>query len=551
MFDRLRLVPAPSALALLLILASSAHAGATVDLEPLASVPSGIGIRNADIYVAQPGAKRVTDFRPDTGQRVRELPLPGAAGAATGVSLGPWGLWVGIGSGADRGFARIDDSDAPLAVKAVSTATAFGCGPTSLANDPAHSRLFYAATQPAGAPACGTHGLGAITPDGTITIADTTFGDVSDLMVAGGKLLLLDHDTNQLRRLSADDHAFTQEAAIALPTGSDPSGLTLGADGQVWITLRATGQVVEVPADAASGTQPKVLADGLQQPSAIAGNTYGGGVAGGSTTWVASSGDATLVRFRPGGGRKVIALPAGVVAGDLVAQGRDVWVLDTAGAQVAHVIDGVQPLIAGQVDMSGTTASLDVDPAGSDTKVTFVVDGRWPDSSVRTFDGGTVANGRPQTVTASLATLLPGDYYIYAQATNEDGHSEAIIHRPYTVAGPPAPPKVIPPPTKPKAKAPTLADLITPAATRRCVATRTLRLGLRARKSGQVTVATLRLTVGKAKARTYTAKQLKKGLTLKGLPRRGAYKLKITLTLSDKTRLTTTRTYRACAAKHS
>jgi hypothetical protein len=162
-----------------------------------------------------------------------------------------------------------------------------------------------------------------------------------------------------------------------------------------------------------------------------------------------------------------------------------------------------------------------------------------------------VAAGPSRTATASLATIPPGDYYVFARAVNEDGTTETIVHRPYTVAGPPsnsAPPVVVKPAVV-KPKAAKLADLVSYAATKRCVATRTLKLTLRKLKAGQSKVVSLRVTVGKHKAKTYTAKQLKKAVKLSGLPKKGTVKVKVVATRADHAKVTQTLSYKICAPK--
>jgi hypothetical protein len=548
MLSRL-LAPLAATCALAALAPAGAGAASTVTLEPLASVPSGIAIRNTHVNVVQPAAKLLTDLRPDTGARFRELPLPGDAGAATVASAGPGGLWVGIGPTTDQGFAVVDDSEPAFAVHRVPDGATFGCPTTSIAWDAAHAHVVYATTQSPDGPLCGLHGLAIADRDGTTTFVDRSFDTISDLFVTAGHLLLLDHDNHQLRRFALGADSLTPEADLPLPAGGDPSGLTLGPDGQVWVTLRATGQIVEVPVGAPDGTAPRVVAGGLNRPAAIAGTTNGGAVLGQDATYVATADG--LERFLPGGARKAIALPAGFAPGALVAQGRDIWVLDTAAPRAAHVVFGTAPSMPGQVDLSGTTASVAVDPAGSDTRVTFIAEGRYPAPGLTGFDAGTVPAGQPRTVSASLATLPPGEYSIIAHAENEDGVTETIVHLGYSVPAPllpPAPPVKQATPAARK-KRPTLADLVSVASTKRCLPTRTLRLTLRKRARGAATVTRLAVAVGRGKRKTYNKAQLKRALTLRGLPAQGRVTVKVTATLSDRTTVTQTLAYQRCAAK--
>lgn len=108
------------------------------------------------------------------------------------------------------------------------------------------------------------------------------------------------------------------------------------------------------------------------------------------------------------------------------------------------------------------------------------------------------------------------------------------------VGDPPAPPKPV---VKPK-----VADVISLASPKRCLSRRRLTLTVRTPKTGAAKVTSVKVTIGKGKARTYTAKKLKVPVTLAGLPR-GTFKVKLSVKLGDGTTLTETRTYRTCAAK--
>lgn len=110
------------------------------------------------------------------------------------------------------------------------------------------------------------------------------------------------------------------------------------------------------------------------------------------------------------------------------------------------------------------------------------------------------------------------------------------------------PPVATPPgPAKPAAK-PKVADVVSLASARKCLSKRRLTLTVRKPKAGAAKVSSVKVTIGKGRAKTYTAKKLKVPVTLAGLPK-GAFKVKLAIKLTDGTTLTETRTYRTCAPK--
>lgn len=111
------------------------------------------------------------------------------------------------------------------------------------------------------------------------------------------------------------------------------------------------------------------------------------------------------------------------------------------------------------------------------------------------------------------------------------------------------PPVTTPPPATPKPAAkPKVADVVSLATPRKCLSKRRLTLTVKKPKAGAAKVSSVKVTIGKGKAKTYTAKKLKVPVTLSGLPK-GTFKVKLSVKLSDGTTLTETRTYKTCAAK--
>lgn len=543
----LRFAPLAAALALAATVLPVAADASTVDVKPLASVASGVGLRNGDVYVVQPQAKLVTAFLPDTGAQLRQETLFGDAGVATSVTEAPGrgGVWIGIGSGADRGFGVMSDS--PGITRGPSTAAAFGCGPVGMAPDLLNGHMIYSA--PLGASACGTHGAGIVDKTGVSLYADPSFPDAYALQWAPGKLFVPAFSDDTLRRYTVGTNTLTLAATAPLPTGSAPDGITLGPGGQVFATLYGTGKVVQLAPDAADGVAPTVVAEGLDHPIGIAADqgAYASGV---GPVYVADSGSGRLLRIDEDGTKGWIDLPTGFEPGQVVVKGNDIWVTDLARPRIAHVQE-TGPILGDHpdVDPATGTVSISVDPDGNKTSLGFVLNGVNERFASWDLDGTGA-----RTVSLKVDGLTPGaTYTVDAYANNKRGMTRSAHSATFTYAPPAsAPPgfqlpKLTPPSAKPKR--PKLSDLVSYAATQRCVPTRTLRLKLKARKAGQATVTRLKVTVGKAKAKSYTAKQLKKALTLKGLPVRGTVKVKVVATLSDKTTVSQTLAYKRCAPK--
>jgi sugar lactone lactonase YvrE len=109
----------------------------------------------------------------------------------------------------------------------------------------------------------------------------------------------------------------------------------------------------------------------------------------------------------------------------------------------------------------------------------------------------------------------------------------------------PALPTPVPAP-KPPIKL-TAAKVFSLAAAKRCASRRSLTLTLRKRTTGPK-VASVKVTIGSGKAKTYKGAKLKVPVKLTGLPK-GSFKVKVVVTLSDGTKVSLTRAYKTCAAK--
>jgi hypothetical protein len=110
----------------------------------------------------------------------------------------------------------------------------------------------------------------------------------------------------------------------------------------------------------------------------------------------------------------------------------------------------------------------------------------------------------------------------------------------------PAPTPAIP--TTAPAQKPVVTDLLSLASTTKCVSRRRLTITVRKPKAGAAKVTSIKVTVGKGKAKSYSGKKLKVPVTLTGLPK-GTFKVRLAVKLSNGATVTQTRTYRTCATK--
>jgi hypothetical protein len=276
-----------------------------------------------------------------------------------------------------------------------------------------------------------------------------------------------------------------------------------------------------------------------------------------------STGDGRLFAHPLGGDdwawSFIASLAAGFVPGPMARAGEDLWVADEDNARIARLGDGAPFLTVLGGGIDGITVR--VGPHGNISFVQAVATSpsgrRIPSYQVtNSFGGGPAPSSGTFTETLPWSEKIPaGDWAVTVTASNFRGSAQApgpSFHSDYVPPVQPAPPAVVPPAANPSAakpKPPKLSDLVSYATTKRCVPTRTLRLKLKARKAGQAEVARLKVTVGTAKAKTYTAKQLKKAPAVKGLPARGTAKVKVVATLSDGTSVSQTLAYKRCAAK--
>lgn len=452
--------------------------------------------------------------------------IAGGPGSPKEVEPGPNGrMWISVAgpTPATRGIESFGGWNGPGPETLVPTA--FGCGPVALAADVAHGRMLYAS--PDDGAGCGTTGIGAIDASGASAMPPVSTSSVADLLVLGDKLYATEPGADAIVRYALDAGGIAREAAVATPAGSRPLSMTLGSDGAIYVTLNASGQVARVAPDAPDGSAATVVAGDLVRPSGIAGGPR-------DALYVASE-DSRVQVYPPTGPSWTVALPANFRPRKVLAVDKEVWVLDADDGRLARIVDDAPG--AQVYGVNGTTISVTVNPRGNDTRLTATVlraDGR----AVATKVSDPVGGALPVNVDLRFAEVPVGDYTVSIASANARGAGPTLT----------VPLHVAPAPATPRSK-PKLAQLVSYASTRRCLATRSLRFALHRRPAAAPTVTRLKVTVGRAKARSYPARRLKKGLTLKGLPAKGAVKVRLVATLSDGTTASKTLAYRRCAPK--
>jgi sugar lactone lactonase YvrE len=145
--------------------------------------------------------------------------------------------------------------------------------------------------------------------------------------LSDGSVVAADSAHNQIVGVSG---RFGPDLKVLVPNVTFPEGLTVGADGTVYVTLFSTGEVGRLDLDA--GTYTKI-AGGLQGPTAVAerdGDLYVTEAAGGA-------GD--VVQLAPDGTKTVVASgfqqPSGIGAGP----GKTLYVADYGTGKLAKIDD--------------------------------------------------------------------------------------------------------------------------------------------------------------------------------------------------------------------
>jgi streptogramin lyase len=415
--------------------------------------------------------------------------------------------------------------------------------------------------------------------NGIVTGAD---GNVYVVETGAQKVSVRAPDGNVIRQISLPGAPNTATSA------------TLGPDGRVWVALSS--------ADANRGFA-RIDAAGANTPLSTVGLLGCGPV--GMATWssvrmvfTAPSDGSCSVSDNIGGLNADGALPQGQsTAGpafDLVAANGKAFVPDFAGDSVKRWTMGSQGYF------QSVEASFNL-PSGSGADgIEVGGDGRV---YVTLYNSGQVAriepsqgNGTNATIVASglvnpfgIAAGSDGAVYVASQNARllriaPDGSQrlidlpagfkgwqvtargddiwvtdntapQAVVVRnagrpePTPITPGPAPAPALPAPTPtPAAPKPLAAPKVfSLAAAKRCASRRSLTLTLRKRASGPKATS-IKVTIGKGKAKTYKGAKLQVPVKLTGLPK-GSFKVTVAVAMSDGTTVRLTRTYKTCATK--
>lgn len=384
--------------------------------------------------------------------------------------------------------------------------------------------------------------------------------------------------------------ALVRRVSLNAPAGGATSAL-LGPDGRVWVAITTHDGSQGFLRIDASGTV-------LPQATGLMCGPAGMGVSAGRMLFTApdpeSACGASHGLGSVGDGGAPSSVPTGYNAYDLAIAGGKAFVPDfdgnvvrryalgtswgaeeaTYGIPVASGADGIEVGPGGQLFItmynSGQVARLDPS-APNGTDATIVASGLVePFGMARGADGALYVASKDARLLriapdgSQRGIALPANFKAWQVAavgndiwvTDQDAARVLRIRNAglpepaptLPIPAPPAPPGPPPaPPAKPTAK-PKVADVVSLASAKRCLSKRRLTLTVRKRKAGAAKVASVKVTIGKRKAKTYTAKKLRVPVTLAGLPK-GSFKVKLSVKLSDGTTLTETRTYRTCAPK--
>lgn len=404
------------------VAAPAAHGAVITAVGGLQSATNGVVVGpGGDLWAAEEFSDSVVRISP-TGQVLGRF----AVGQdPTSLTTGPGGrVWVAV-TGADK-LVWFDAASAAPTAHDVPLGSA--CGPAGIVAG-GDGRMYVSSPSDG---VCGASEVAAVPDTGTGAVTRLTGrGTAYDLEVAGGKLFVPDFDGNVVRRLALPSMAI--EATFPAPAGSGPSGIALGPDGALWVTLQVSAQVARVGAAAASGVALGVVplpGAGLTSPFGL--------TATGDGRMAVIDPAAGLVRVTPGtGASSVLALQGSPLQAARGAAGDDLWVSDQNVARVLHVVDGApRPTTSGATAAGPTSlsASAQVDPRGNATQVVLEAIGAGTSAPVAVPAGiGAVP------VTATIDGLTPGTTYrVRVRATNAAGEATGSEVEATTAAALPA-----------------------------------------------------------------------------------------------------------------
>lgn len=344
-------------------------------------------------------------------------------GEPISIANGPSGtVWVTVP--ALKRLVRINTLVSPPAATNVNTGTP--CGPVAVTGAP--DGFVYFSVPAGSAPDAGCAAaaslLGRASGDGlSVTTNVAGGGKAFDLEVAGGKLYAPDFDGGVVRRVALG--SFAVETTVAAPTpGGAPDGITSDGAGNIWFTEFNAGKVARFPQTQNGGAAISITPVGGAVSQAF------GIVAGADGhIYVTGKASANIMRVSPEGA--FAFYPLGNFEPWQIINGTDgdLWFTDQAATRIVRFVNSAPRAATGAAAATAPTtaaATATVNPRGNETTVVF--DYGPTTAYGATSQPVTVPNGAsPVAVTGVLSGLRPGTtYHLRARATNAEGSATGV-----------------------------------------------------------------------------------------------------------------------------
>jgi len=303
------------------------------------------------------------------GGSISEIAL-GASSKPTGLAIGPdANVWVTLQG--TNSVVKVVTTGSPTATShAIPTPDAQPVGIASSAN-----ALWFTES------AVGKIGRAGL--DGTVTEPVSDVGDAPTAIVAAPDGGLWAVVTDAIVRI--DPISGTRTDARTFDAGSNPSDLTIGGDGNLWVTLAGTDRIARV-SPAAGGTTTTFSLPAGTAPNSIAAGPDG-------ALWFTESAPGRVGRITTDGARiDAFAAPASAGAlGEITASGGELWITAPAANQLVQ-LDPSQLVTV----VAGPIAVVD-GAAAPQVVATFTTDAVAPVASdfIATIDWG---DGSPPTL---------------------------------------------------------------------------------------------------------------------------------------------------------
>ena len=400
-----------AALAVLLATAAPAHGGAFHELGGLASYATDVVLGpDGNLWVAEQPNGSVARMTP-SGQVIGRF----AVGTnPTALAVGPGGrVWVTVPD-SDK-LTWFDATSPSPSAHDVATGTGSNCGAVGIA--PGGNGRMYFTLPTDGVCSGNVNQVGYVNDDGSGTATKGgAVGRAFDLVVSGGKVFVPDFDGNVVRRLSAE---LVTESTVSTGSGSPHSVAPDGA-GNIWTSLNSGGRLARFPAGQVDGSATGVTPTGgtLANPSGLTLGPDG-------AMYVAGGGSANLVRVGAGDQFSFFAMPGGGAPFTVSAgPDQDLWMTDGARPRLLRFVDGAPRAVTGEasaITVDGAALAGQVDPRGNDTQVVFDY-GTTATYGQTAAAGSVPAGAMPTAVQGQLTGLAPNTTYHYrVRATNALG----------------------------------------------------------------------------------------------------------------------------------